>query len=238
MREDLRNRLREVEERIAAACAKAGRSADSVTLIAVTKTIPADTILDAIDAGVRHIGENRVQEARQKFGALPQGVVRHLIGHLQTNKSRHAAGLFDWIHSLDSLRLAESLGRRAAREGKSVRCLVQVNASREPTKHGLDPDELLPFLAEVGKVPGVEVRGLMTMAPHTDDEAAIRRAFTTLRSLFEAAQREGFPGVTMEHLSMGMSGDFEIAIEEGATMVRIGSAIFGPRGVEGDRRGG
>lgn len=238
MRDDLRKRLQEVGDRIAAACERAGRSADSITLIAVTKTIPAADILDAIDAGVRHIGENRVQEAQKKFPELPAGVVRHLIGHLQTNKSRHAVGLFDWIHSLDSLRLAESLGKRAAQEGRSVRCLVQVNASREPTKYGLDPDELLSFLAQVGTVPGIEVRGLMAMAPHTDDEVAIRRAFVETRSLFEAARREAFPGVTLEHLSMGMSGDFEIAIEEGATMVRIGSAIFGPRGVEGDRRGG
>lgn len=229
MLDGLRKRVHEVKERIEAACRRAGRSAGSVTLVAVTKGVSAGAIFEAIEAGVVHIGENRVQEAAAKLPALPQGVVRHLIGHLQTNKSRQAVQLFDWIHSLDSLRLAEALDHRAVQAGRRVRCLVQVNASREPTKHGLDPDALLPFLARVGEFPGIEVRGLMTIAPHTDDEAAVRRAFALARTLFEAAAREGFPGVVMEHLSMGMSGDFEIAIEEGATMVRVGSAIFGPR---------
>lgn len=222
-------RVQEVRERIAAACRRAGRDPASVQLVAVTKTVPADAVLEAIDAGVCHVGENRVQEAREKFPLLPEGVTRHLVGHLQTNKSRHAVRLFDWVHSLDSLRLAEALGKRAVEEGRRLRCLVQVNVSREVTKHGVDPDQLLPLLERVGRVPGLEIRGLMAMGPLTEDEAAVRRAFAEARRLFEAAGREGFPGVVMEHLSMGMSGDFEIAVEEGATMVRVGSAIFGPR---------
>lgn len=229
MRYGVAQRVQEVRERIAAACGRAGRDPGCVELVAVTKTVPADAVVEAIEAGVRHVGENRVQEAREKFPLLPQGVTRHLVGHLQTNKSRHAARLFDWVHSLDSLRLAEALGKRAAEEGRSLRCLVQVNVSREASKHGLDPDQLLPFLEQVGRVPGLEVRGLMAMGPLAGDEAAVRRAFAQARHLFEAAAREGFPHVTLEHLSMGMSGDFEIAVEEGATMVRVGTAIFGPR---------
>src|SRR5690606_1796221 len=230
LQERLVDRLNEVHERIARACERAGRDPAEVTLVAVTKTVPPDRVSEAIRAGVRHIGENRVQEAREKFPLIEgAGVVRHLIGRLQTNKARYVPGLFDWVHSLDRLELAAELGKRAVKAGKILNCLIQVNVSGEPTKRGVPPGEALALAAAASQVEGVRVRGLMTIGPLTGDADAVRRAFAELRELAGKIAREGLPGVTMEHLSMGMSGDFEAAVEEGATMIRVGSAIFGPR---------
>lgn len=229
MKELIAERLARVKETIAEACARAGRDPAEVTLIAVTKTIPADVIQAAISAGVEHIGENRVQEARDKFPHVPAGVVRHLIGHLQTNKARYIPGLFDWVHSLDRIELAQALGKRAQREGRTIDCLIQVNVSGEETKHGVAPERALELVEQVAEVEGLRVRGLMTMAPLTGDTGLIRWVFASLRSLSQEIEKANIPGVSMEHLSMGMSNDFPIAIEEGATMIRVGSAIFGPR---------
>lgn len=230
MQERLVDRLIEVQERIARACQRAGRDPSEVTLVAVTKTVPPQRVSEAVRAGVRHIGENRVQEAREKFPLIEgAGVVRHLIGRLQTNKARYVPGLFDWVHSLDRLELAQALGGRAVREGRTVDCLVQVNISGEESKQGVQPQEALELVARLAEVQGIRVRGLMTMAPLTGDERVIRPVFAGLRELARQIERARIPGVSMEHLSMGMSNDFEVAIEEGATMVRVGSAIFGAR---------
>lgn len=222
----IRQRVERVRERIASASARSGRSVDDVTLVAVTKTVPLEAIHEAIEAGVTHVGENRVQEAREKFPHLPDGVTRHLIGHLQTNKARYVGELFDVIHSIDSSRIAAEVGRRASREGRRVDALIQVNVAAERDKYGVSVDEALALVEEAGQTAGITVRGLMTMAPHEASESELRRVFGGLRELAVKVNDAGFPGVRMEHLSMGMSQDFEIAVEEGATIVRVGSAIF------------
>ena len=222
-------RVAEVRERIERAKERAGRT-DPVTLVAVTKTHPPEVVRAAIAAGVADVGENRVQEMEEKVAEVGRGAVRwHLIGHLQRNKAAKALPLFDLLHSLDSLRLAEALSAAAAKAGATVRALAQVNASGEETKGGFEPEELVDALGRIALLPGIEVAGLMTMAPFTDDEGAIRRAFRRTRELAEDAGRQ-LPGFRARHLSMGMSNDYEIAVEEGATLVRVGSSIFGERG--------
>lgn len=225
----LAGRVAEVRERIERAKERAGRDGD-VTLVAVTKTHPAEMVRAAIAAGVTDVGENRVQELEQKVGEVGRGAVRwHLIGHLQRNKVAKALPLFDLVHSLDSLRLAQALSDAAVKAGASVRALVEVNAVGEASKDGLPAADAIDAIGRMAELPGLELRGMMTMAPFTDDEAVIRRAFRTTRELCERAAREvaGFDG---RELSMGMSNDFEIAVEEGATLVRVGSSIFGERG--------
>jgi len=227
--ENLADNLARIRARIAAAAERAGRDPADVTLIAVTKGVDAATIAQAVAAGVADIGENRIQEARAKFPEVPAEVRRHMIGHLQTNKVRHCLDLFDVVHSLDRLSLAQAISRRAQFAGKDVPVLVQVNVAGEDTKHGLAPAEVLPFVRTVAELPGLAVRGLMTMAPWTDDPETVRPVFRELRRLAEQVAEAGIRGVSMEWLSMGMSNDFEVAVEEGSTMVRIGSALFGPR---------
>lgn len=225
----LAGRVAEVRERIERAKERAGRGGD-VTLVAVTKTHPAEMVRAAITAGVTDVGENRVQELEQKAGEVGRGAVRwHLIGHLQRNKVAKALPLFDLVHSLDSLRLAQALSDAAMKAGATVRALVEVNAVGEESKDGLPAADAIDAIGRMAELPGLELRGMMTMAPFTDDEAVIRRAFRTTRELCERAAREvaGFDG---RELSMGMSNDFEIAVEEGATLVRVGSSIFGERG--------
>ncbi|HEY8416614.1 MAG TPA: YggS family pyridoxal phosphate-dependent enzyme [Limnochordales bacterium] len=227
--ENLADNLARIRARIAQAAERAGRDPSDVTLIAVTKGVDTATIEEAVRLGVTDIGENRVQEARAKFPALPAGVRRHMIGHLQTNKVRPCLELFDVVHSLDRLALAEAISQRAQALGRDVPVLVQVNVAGEETKHGLAPDQVLPFVKAVAELPGLKVRGLMTLAPLVDDPETVRPVFRTLRRLAEAVADAGIRGVSMEWLSMGMSNDFEVAVEEGATMVRIGTALFGRR---------
>jgi len=219
----------EVRERIERAKERGGRGGE-VTLVAVTKTHPAEVVRAAIQAGITDVGENRVQELEQKVGEVGRGAVRwHLIGHLQRNKVKAALPLFDLLHSLDSLRLAQALSDAAVKAGVTVRALVEVNAVGEETKGGIPAAAAVDAIGRMAELPGVELRGMMTMAPFTGDEAVIRRAFRTTRELCEEAARQvaGFSGT---ELSMGMSNDFEIAVEEGATLVRVGSSIFGERG--------
>jgi PLP dependent protein len=228
----LAGRVAAVRERIERARERSGRG-PAVTLVAVTKTHPPEVVRAAIAAGVTDVGENRVQELAAKVEGVGRGAVRwHLIGHLQRNKARAALPLFDLLHSLDSLRLAEALSAEAVRQGTTVRALVQVNASGEETKGGfaLDrADEAIEAIGKIVEMPGLVVEGLMTMAPFTDDVGVIRRTFRETRGVFERAAAE-VPGFRPLHLSMGMSNDFEIAVEEGATLVRVGSSIFGERG--------
>ena len=220
-----------VQKRIAEAALKTGRPPGDITLVAVTKTISAELINQAIGCGVTIIGENRVQEAVQKHPEITSPVQWHLIGHLQSNKAKKAVELFSLIHSVDSLDLAREIGRRALEVNKVQEVLLEVNTSGEPQKYGFGLEEALKALDEVKDVEGVKVLGLMTVGPLTEDDQRVRKAFRRLRTIFQEAAKLGLPNIQMKHLSMGMSGDFEMAIEEGSNMVRIGSAIFGARGI-------
>ena len=223
----IRTNLEKVQEKMASACRKSGRKESEITLVAVTKGVEPVRILEAINCGIKEIGENRIQEADSKFGLLPQEVRRHLVGHLQTNKAKKALELFDMIQSLDSLKLAQEINRRSGE--KKVPLLVEVNTSGEATKTGIRPQETLDLLQTLADFENLGVLGLMTVGPLTNDQTVIRNSFHTLRNLFEQAACLNIPNCKMEYLSMGMSSDFEIAIEEGANMLRIGGAIFGPR---------
>ena len=226
---ELAGRVARVRERIERARVRAGRVGE-VTLVAVTKTHPAEAVRAALAAGVADAGENRVQELEEKVGEVGRAAIRwHLIGHLQRNKAAKAVALFDLIHSLDSLRLAEALSAAAVKSGGEVGALVQVNASGEASKGGFEPAELVDAVGRIAELPGMRVRGLMSMAAFTDDEAAVRRSFATTRGLLDEVARQ-VPALAGRELSMGMSNDFEIAVEEGSTLVRVGSVLFGERG--------
>ncbi len=220
--------LKSVREKIEAACLRVGRNPAEVTLVAVTKTVSAERINEAIEAGATHIGENRVQEAREKYSQI-KPVTWHLIGHLQTNKVKHALKIFQWIHSVDSFHLAEKIEQEASRLEKIIPVFLEVKTSPEETKYGIPVSETLELVKKISRFDHLQVSGLMTIAPFTDDEKAIQKSFQTLRHLQNEINQAEIAGVRMEHLSMGMSHDFEIAIEEGATMVRVGTAIFGSR---------
>lgn len=226
---ELAARVAEVRERIEAARERGGR-AEAVTLVAVTKTHPADVVRAAIAAGIADVGENRVAELEEKVAEVGRDAVRwHLIGHLQRNKAARSLPLYDLLHSLDNLRLAEVLSRAASEAGRTVPVLLQVNTSGEETKGGWSGEEAIDAAGRVAEMPGLRVEGMMTMAPFTDDEAVLRRTFREARRLFDAAAR-GVGGFHPRHLSMGMSNDYEIAVEEGSTLVRVGSVLFGARG--------
>jgi pyridoxal phosphate enzyme (YggS family) len=216
---DIRANLGRVQEAVARACARAGRSPDHVLIIAVSKTVDVERVRMAVAAGVAALGENRVQEARGKIEALGRPVPWHLIGSLQTNKAKDAARLFDWIHSVDRLELARELSRRAGDRVLDV--LLQVNLGDEPQKGGVAPAEVKRLSEAVVGLPGLRLRGLMAIPPVAPSPEQTRPHFRRLRELRDE--------LGLEHLSMGMSADFEVAIEEGATMVRVGTAIFGPR---------
>ncbi|HEM47373.1 MAG TPA: YggS family pyridoxal phosphate-dependent enzyme [Alphaproteobacteria bacterium] len=221
-------RVGEVAARIAAAAAGAGRSPQDVMLVAVTKTVNPERIREAVDAGVKHLGENRVQEALSKLGSLPEGVTLHMIGHLQTNKARQVACSFDWIHSVDSVKLAEELSRRCDAAGRRLTCLLEVNVSGEEAKYGATPEDAARLADCVAALPSLELAGLMTVPPFSEDPESSRPHFARLRGL-AASLAPNLPAGSMRHLSMGMTGDYEVAVEEGATIVRVGTAIFGHR---------
>jgi pyridoxal phosphate enzyme (YggS family) len=201
-------------------------------LIAVSKTQPPDKIREVYDLGQRHFGENRAQELASKFEALPKDIEWHMIGHLQSNKVKHIAPFVRLIHSVDSMKLLEEIDRQAMRNERVIPCLLQVHIAEEETKFGLSPQEVPDFLSSLKarEFGHVQVHGLMGMATFTPDEQRVRREFRTLKALFDQLRTTHLPdGVTMQHLSMGMSGDYGLAIEEGSTMVRVGTAIFGER---------
>jgi pyridoxal phosphate enzyme (YggS family) len=218
---DIKANLEAVQEVIGRACRKAGRAPGEVLLIAVSKTVDLERIQAAVAAGAAALGENRVQEAKDKVAALGRPVPWHLIGSLQTNKARDAVMLFDWIHSVDRLELARELDRRAHAAGRKVSGLLQVNLGDEPQKGGAAPGEVKALLDELRGLTHLDIRGLMAIPPQVADAEAARPYFRRLRELRDAAG--------LEHLSMGMSADYAVAIEEGATMVRVGTSIFGPR---------
>jgi pyridoxal phosphate enzyme (YggS family) len=228
---DVRASLTAVQDRIADAARRAGRREDTVLLVAVSKTVPVERVRAAIAAGVPALGENRVQEAREKIAALGRPRPWHLIGHLQTNKVRDAVECFDLIHSVDRLPLAEALSRRAVEAGRRVDALVQVNVGEEPQKGGVRPEELRPALEAMAALPGLRLRGLMTIPPIPTDPEDSRPYYRAMRKLLDDVRGWGL-GADFTQLSMGMSGDFEVGIEEGATIVRVGTAIFGSREAE------
>lgn len=224
-------RLALIESRISAAAVRANRAPDAVNLLPVSKTFGETVIREAVAAGVHRLGENKTQEIRSKFQPLADcNIDWVMIGHLQTNKAKDVASMAAEIQSLDRIDLAVALERRLQLEKRSINALVQIKTSTEPSKYGLAPNELPDFLRQlVQEMPSLRIQGLMTMAINVADDAAVRACFRTLRELRDRTQDLGIQGVSLDRLSMGMSGDFEIAIEEGSTEVRIGTAIFGGR---------
>ena len=224
MSDTFEQRLEKVELRIAAACKRAGRSRDSVRLLAVSKTKPPEAIREAANCGLRLFGENKVQEAQSKIPMCPSGLEWHLIGHLQSNKAKLAANLFQMIHSVDSLKLLRALDAHA---GTSLPVLLQVNVSGEASKSGMAPGEVAEVIDAANQMQKVEVHGLMSIPPFTADPEKARAHFAALRELRDRLQQE--TGTPLPELSMGMSHDLEVAIEEGSTWVRIGTDLFGGR---------
>ncbi|HCL91277.1 MAG TPA: YggS family pyridoxal phosphate-dependent enzyme [Verrucomicrobiota bacterium] len=224
---DLETNVRAVRQRIEAACARAGRDPNEITLVAVTKGQPPESVCAAAALGLTLFGENKVQEAKAKIPLCPGRARWHMVGHLQTNKCRDAVGLFEMIQSVDSLRLAEELNRRAEQAAKTMPILLEVNAVGEASKFGCRPDQLLADLDRINALPRLEIQGLMTVPPWAIDPEKVRPVFRQMREL--KARCEQLLGAPLPHLSMGMTGDFEVAIEEGATLVRIGTALFGAR---------
>ena len=229
--DSMAGRLAQIQQRIAQACERAGRAPDSVTLLPVSKTFEVDAVREAMALGLTRFGENKTQELRQKAAALAgQGLQWVLIGHLQTNKAKDAARDATELQSLDRPDLAEALHRRLVNEGRTLDVLVQVKTSSEPSKFGMDPADVPAFLRRIAtEFPSLRVQGLMTMAANSPDPAEVRPCFRALRELRDQLRQEAIAGVSLDRLSMGMSGDFELAIEEGSTEVRIGTAIFGAR---------
>jgi pyridoxal phosphate enzyme (YggS family) len=222
----IRENLLRVRERMERAARRVGRDPGEIKLVAVSKTVEPARIKEAIEAGASILGENYVQEAQKKIEEIGQTVSWHFIGHLQSNKSKYAVRLFDMIHSLDSIPLAEELNRRAEQAGRKLRVLIEVNLSGEETKFGTDEEKILNLAKRVLQLDHLSLEGLMTMPPYFDSPEMSRPYYVKLREMKERLVKEGIP---VADLSMGMSNDFEIAIEEGATYVRVGTAIFGAR---------
>lgn len=227
MKETITNNLMELRGRIAEACEEYDRDADDITILAVTKRFPASVTQTVVAAGLLDIGESRLQEAEPKIKELGPIARYHLVGHLQTNKVKKAVALFDVIQSVDSLRLAEEISHRASEIGRTIECLVQVNASGEKSKYGVPPGEALDLIRQTSLLPAIDLIGLMTIGPLTDDEDLIRDAFRTSHRIFR--QGREIVGDTFDTLSMGMTDDFRLAIAEGSTMIRVGTGLFGPR---------
>ena len=221
--------IRKIREAIAEAALRSGREPSEVRLMAVTKTVDDDRILEAIEAGVDIMGENYIQEAKRKIETMDVAVAWHMIGHLQSNKSKYAVRLFDMVHSVDRMGLAVELDKRSAAAGRIMDILIEVNVSGEESKSGIGADEALTLIRQIAPLDNLSIRGLMTMPPWFDDPEDARPYFVALRELRDIIAAEEITGVEMQELSMGMSGDYRVAVEEGATIVRVGTAIFGAR---------
>lgn len=226
---DLQKNLEQVQERIARAALHSGRKPEDITLIAVTKNVPVEKIREAIALGIKELGENRVQELLKKQPLIGEKVNWHLIGHLQRNKVKYVWDRVKLIHSLDSLALAQELEKRASTAGEKVNVLVEVNVAGESSKFGLSVEAVPALMKELVGFSHLRVQGLMTVAPLVDDPEEVRPVFRRLKELAREIEALGLPPIEMRYLSMGMSNDFEVAIEEGANMIRLGTAIFGPR---------
>jgi pyridoxal phosphate enzyme (YggS family) len=221
--------LQEVEEKIVQACKKVGRSRDEITLVAVTKTQPLSVILEGYQEGIRDFGENRVQELVEKVPHLPDDINWHMIGHLQRNKVKQLVGKVKLIHSVDSLRLAETIENEYSKKGLVADILLEVNVSEEESKFGLKINETMPLIRKIHSYNHIKVKGLMAMAPFTDNSETNRKFFIALKKLSVDITREKLDNVTMRVLSMGMTNDYQVAVEEGATILRVGTGIFGAR---------
>ncbi|MDI6741467.1 MAG: YggS family pyridoxal phosphate-dependent enzyme [Smithella sp.] len=218
-----------IRQRIETVAARCNRSPASIKLLAATKTVSPAVIEEAIRAGITAAGENYVQEAQAKIDAIGKRVEWHMIGHLQTNKAKYAVKLFDYIHSVDRMDLAREIDKRAALAGRKINVLVEINVSGEETKNGIPESQAIGLMKDLSGLENISVQGLMTMAPYSDDPENSRPYFSELKSLQQKIIDEGIVGIQLHELSMGMTDDFEIAIEEGSTIVRIGRAIFGER---------
>lgn len=221
--------LQDVEKRIVAACERVGRKREEVTLVAVSKTKPIELLQEAYEAGSRYFGENKVQELVDKYEVMPKDIHWQMIGHLQRNKVKYIVDKVDMIHSVDSIRLAEEIDKEAAKKGVIVNILLEVNMAKEDTKFGLMPEDVMDFVGEIVRFENIRVQGLMTIAPFVDNPEENRKYFANLKKLSVDIAKKRVNNVNMSVLSMGMTNDFEVAIEEGATMVRVGTAIFGRR---------
>lgn len=225
----LADNLKQVQENIMDACRKVGRNPEEVTLVAVSKTKPVEMLQEAYDAGARVFGENKVQEIMDKYDRLPSDIQWHMIGHLQRNKVKYIIDKVAMIHSVDSVRLAQTIEAEAAKKDIVMPVLVEVNVAEEESKFGLSTDEVIPFLEEISQYPHIAVKGLMTIAPFVDDAEENRGVFVKLKKLSVDIAAKNINNVTMSVLSMGMTGDYQVAVQEGATMVRVGTGIFGER---------
>ena len=221
--------LNRVQENIRNACARAGRKEDEVTLIAVSKTKPVSMLEEAYALGVRDFGENKVQELVDKAGQLPEDIRWHMIGHLQRNKVKYIIDKVYLIHSVDSLRLAEEISKEAVKHGVTANILIEVNVAGEESKFGVSPEDTPGLIEEISRLPAIQVRGLMTIAPFVEKAEDNRIIFNALLKLYVDISRKNIDNVHMDFLSMGMTGDYEVAVEEGATFVRVGTGIFGER---------
>ena len=227
--------LTNVKNNIKEACLKAGRDVSEVTLVAVSKMKPNKDILEAYDAGIRVFGENYVQELAEKMEELPDDIKWHMIGHLQRNKVKYIVGRVDMIHSVDSRRLAQEISERSSKLGKVTDILAQINMAGEESKFGLRPDEATDFAIAVSEMKGIRLRGLMTSAPFVEDAEKNRNIFRSMKDLSVDIMKKNIDNVLMDTLSMGMTADYKVAIEEGATLVRVGTAVFGERNYGGLR---
>lgn len=227
---NIKENLNYIRNNIKKSTEKSSRKENDVMLLAVTKTVDVDAIQEVIDNGITNVGENKPQELARKYDVLGDKVNWHLIGSLQTNKVKYIIDKVYMIHSLDREVLCEEIQKRAEKINRTINCLVQVNISKEESKHGLDKEDVLSFIENVSKkYKNIRIRGLMTMAPFTEDEKTVRSVFKGLKDLSINIEQKNIPNVSMEYLSMGMSNDYEIAIEEGSTLVRVGTSIFGER---------
>ncbi len=225
----LKEQLEDVKKRIEDACKRAGRDPSEVTLIAVSKTKPLSDIEEVLDLGIHEFGENKVQELVDKYEHIKEPVNWHMIGHLQTNKVKYIVDKVKLIHSVDSLKLANTISKEAVKKGVNVDVLIEVNVAKEESKFGIGLDEAKDLVKSVSTLPNIFVKGLMTIAPFVDNPLDNREVFRSLHDMALEIEALNIPGVSMKELSMGMTNDFEVAIEEGATYVRVGTAIFGAR---------
>ncbi|HIY05201.1 MAG TPA: YggS family pyridoxal phosphate-dependent enzyme [Candidatus Anaerotignum merdipullorum] len=225
----IKQNIQIVEEKITAAAERAGRKREDVLLLAVSKTKPVEVIREAVACGLTSLGENKVQEIMEKYEPMGDGVHWHLIGHLQTNKVKYIIDKVDMIHSVESLRLAEEINKRAAAKSLVMDVLVEVNMAEEESKFGIQPERVEEFLRQIAPLPHIRVRGLMTVAPFVENPEENRVYFRKMRELLVDMNQKKIDNINMDVLSMGMTGDYEVAIEEGATIVRVGTGIFGER---------
>ncbi|MBD5525137.1 MAG: YggS family pyridoxal phosphate-dependent enzyme [Lachnospiraceae bacterium] len=225
----IRDNLQHVEENIKSACDRSGRRRENVKLIAVSKTKPVEMLREAYDLGCRDFGENKVQELMDKYDKLPGDIRWHMIGHLQRNKVKYIVDKVFMIHSVDSLRLAEEISREAVKKSVTVSILVEVNVAGEETKFGTTAQEAISLVEEIAKLPNIMIKGLMTIAPYVENSEENRLYFAKLKQIYVDIIHKNIDNVFMEELSMGMTGDYEVAIEEGATYIRVGTGIFGER---------